>query len=299
MNRSRRLISPVVAVVVGGMLTLLAAAMASMTATDAAELSGIAAGVTLVGLGAGAFVLHALRTRPVGNQIAALTLTTIASLMAGAFAASRAMFISSHDLSILAVVLLAAGTVGVSSALVMGRQLGAASSSLVDVARRVGNESETPRDVDASTRAARARATRARTRRDGGAARRGPPAGENARSLSAGARRLGVARPAHPARRDARDRRSHRRSSRRRPGHDRPLLPNASRGGRSTHRARGRPVRVEPNPGRGAPTSIRAGVARRSRLRRNRGLGADRRRQGRQARRTRDRTTARADGLRT
>lgn len=147
MNPSHRLISPVLAVVVGGMLTLLAAAMASMTATDAAELSGIAAGVTLVGLGAGAFVLHALRTRPVGNQIAALTLTTIASLMAGAFAASRAMFISSHDLSILTVVLLAAGTVGVSSALVMGRQLGAASSSLVDVARRVGSESETPRDV--------------------------------------------------------------------------------------------------------------------------------------------------------
>ena len=67
--------------------------------------------------------------------------------MAGAFAASRAMFISSHDLGILAVVLLAAGTVGVSSALVMGRQLGAASSSLVDVARRVGSETDTPRDA--------------------------------------------------------------------------------------------------------------------------------------------------------
>ena len=147
MNHSRRLISPVAAIVIGGTLTLLAAAMASMTAADAAELSGIAAGVTLVGLAAGAFVLHALRTRPVGNQIAALTLTTTASLMAGAFAASRAMFISSHDLSILAVVLLAAGTVGVSSALVMGRQLGAASSSLVDIARRVGSETGAPRDT--------------------------------------------------------------------------------------------------------------------------------------------------------
>ena len=146
MTRPHRLFSPVAAVVVGGALTLLAAAITSMTAVDAAELSGIAAGVTLVGLGAGAIVLHALRTRPVGTQIAALTLTTIASLMAGAFAASRAMFISSHDLGILAVVLLAAGTVGVSSALVMGRQLGAASSSLVNVARRVGSESDSPRD---------------------------------------------------------------------------------------------------------------------------------------------------------
>jgi signal transduction histidine kinase len=145
-TRQHRLFSPVAAVVVGGALTLVAAAITSMTAADAAELSVIAAGVTLIGLGAGAIVLHALRTRPVGTQIAALTLTTIGSLMAGAFAASRAMFISSHDLGILAVVLLAAGTVGVSSALVMGRQVGAASSSLVDVARRVGSEMDAPRD---------------------------------------------------------------------------------------------------------------------------------------------------------
>ena len=140
MSRTHRLISPIAAVVVGGALTLLAAAMASMTAGDAIELSAIAAGVTLLGLAAGAVALHALRTRPIGSQIAALTLTTIASVMAGAFAASRAMFISSHDLGILAVVLLAAGTVGVASALLVGRQLGAASSSLVEVARRVGND---------------------------------------------------------------------------------------------------------------------------------------------------------------
>ena len=147
MSRPHRMISPVAAVLIGGALTLLAAALASMTVSDAAELSGIAAGVTLVGLGAGAFVLHTLRTRPLGTQIAAMTLTTIASVMVGAFAASRAMFISSHDLGILAVVLLAAGTVGVSSALIMGRQLGAASSSLVDVARRVGSETEPPPDT--------------------------------------------------------------------------------------------------------------------------------------------------------
>ena len=145
MIRTHRLMSPVVAIVVGGVLTLLAAAMASMTASDAIELSAIAAGVTLLGLGAGAIALHALRARPLGTQIAALTLTTIASVMAGAYAASRAMFISSHDLGILAVVLLAAGTVGVSSALLVGRRLGAASSSLVDVARRVGNDDEAPR----------------------------------------------------------------------------------------------------------------------------------------------------------
>jgi signal transduction histidine kinase len=57
------------------------------------------------------------------------------------------MFISSHDLNILAVVLLAAGTVGVASAFLMGRQVGAASSSLVSVARRVGNETTSTADV--------------------------------------------------------------------------------------------------------------------------------------------------------
>ena len=147
MSPRHRLISPVAAALAGGALTLVAAAMASMTAKDAADLSAIAAGVTLVGLGLGALVLHTLRTRPVGTQIAALALTTIGSLMAGAYAASRAMFISSHDLGVLSVVLLAAGTVGVCSALVMGRRIGAASSSLVDVARRVGNERAAPAET--------------------------------------------------------------------------------------------------------------------------------------------------------
>ena len=135
-----RLLSPVVAAAVGGLLTLGVAGATSMTAKDALELSGIAAGVTLVGLAVGAFALHALRARPLGTQLAVLTLTTIASVMAGAYAASRAMFLSSHDLSVLAVVLLAAGTVGVSSALLMGRVVAGASQSLVDVARRVGDD---------------------------------------------------------------------------------------------------------------------------------------------------------------
>jgi len=147
MSRRHRLISPVAVVVVGGALTLLAAAMASMTASDAVTLSAIAAGVTLLGLGAGTIAFHALGSRPIGTQIAALTLTTIASVMAGAFAASRSMFISSHDLGILAVVLLAAGTVGVASALLAGRHIGAASNSLMDMARRVGNESDSPRET--------------------------------------------------------------------------------------------------------------------------------------------------------
>jgi signal transduction histidine kinase len=141
-RRRGELASPVVAVLAGGALTLLAAAFTSMSARDALELSAIAAGVTLMGLGVGAVLLHTLRTRPFGTQIAALVLTTIAALLAGAFVAARAMFISTHDLSVLTVILLAAGTVGVSGALLTGRRVGAASSSLVAVARRVGGDTE-------------------------------------------------------------------------------------------------------------------------------------------------------------
>jgi signal transduction histidine kinase len=138
MRRRHGLRSPAAAVVGGGALTLLAAAITSMSASDALELSAIAAGVTLLGFGIGSLVLRALRTRPVGTQVAALVLTTIAALLAGAFVAARAMFISTHDLRVLTVILFAAGTVGVAGALVTGRRVGAASSSLVEMARQVG-----------------------------------------------------------------------------------------------------------------------------------------------------------------
>ena len=137
----KTLLSPVVVVIVGGTFTLLAAAMASMSFADAALLSGIAVGVTLLGLVAGAIVLRALHTKTLGNQIAALSLTTTASLLAGAYAAAHAMFLSSHDLSVLVVVLLAAGTVGVTSALVLGSRIEVASTSLVEAARRIGEDS--------------------------------------------------------------------------------------------------------------------------------------------------------------
>ena len=90
------------------------------------------------------------------------------------------------------------------------------------------------------------------------AARRGPTAGAHARGVAARARRVGVARPAHAARRDPGDRRSARRRRRRRSRHDRPLPPTAPRGGRPPQRARRRPLRAEPDAGRRAPAPVRA-----------------------------------------
>jgi signal transduction histidine kinase len=55
-----------------------------------------------------------------------------------AWAVAQAMFVSAHDLSVLTVVLVAAGVAGTGSALLLGRRVQRASRALVDVARRIG-----------------------------------------------------------------------------------------------------------------------------------------------------------------
>ena len=76
---------------------------------DAVELAAIAGGVTVLALALAAVVLRARRRRSMGAQIVALTCTHGLAVIAGAYAASRAMFISQHDLTALVVVLVAAG----------------------------------------------------------------------------------------------------------------------------------------------------------------------------------------------
>ncbi|HEY5172026.1 MAG TPA: two-component sensor histidine kinase, partial [Acidimicrobiia bacterium] len=79
-----------------------------MNLHDASELAAIAGGVTVVGFGIGAVALRVLRDRSMGVQIGALTCSSIVAVLLGAYAASRAMFISQHDLTALTVVLIAA-----------------------------------------------------------------------------------------------------------------------------------------------------------------------------------------------
>ncbi len=86
----------------------------------------------------GAIALKALGSRPIGTQVAAVALTTVVALLAGAYAAAEAMFISSHDLSALLVVLCAAGTVGVAASFVLGARVDRASRSLEELAQRIG-----------------------------------------------------------------------------------------------------------------------------------------------------------------
>jgi signal transduction histidine kinase len=111
-----------------------------MTLHDASELAAIAGGVTVVGFAFGAIALRVLRRRSMGAQIGALTCSSIVAVIAGAYAASRAMFISQHDLTALTVVLVAAGTVAIAGGFVLGSRVGGASRALVAAARRIGDD---------------------------------------------------------------------------------------------------------------------------------------------------------------
>jgi signal transduction histidine kinase len=135
---TRARLVPLAVVVIGGALSIGAAAAASMSTSETVKLCGLAAGTGLIAVLIGSAALRALRTRPVGTQVAAVALTTVVALMFGAYAAAEAMFISAHDLSSLLVVLLAAGTVGVAASFVLGARVERASNSLVEVARRIG-----------------------------------------------------------------------------------------------------------------------------------------------------------------
>jgi signal transduction histidine kinase len=106
---------------------------------DALELAAVAAAVTVVGLAIGAVTLRALRTRSIAVQICAIAVSTVVAMTAGVYAASRAMFISEHDLTALVVVLVSAGTAAIVIALALGARIGRASRALVGAARRIGD----------------------------------------------------------------------------------------------------------------------------------------------------------------
>jgi signal transduction histidine kinase len=126
-------------VLAGGVaLTTLASAVTAMSARDAFQLVAIAAGTALAAGIGGAVALRVLRTGSVSTQIVAVALTTVTAVALGAWVAARAMFISDHDLSMLVVVLLPAGTMAVAASIVLGGRVVDASASLSELARRIG-----------------------------------------------------------------------------------------------------------------------------------------------------------------
>jgi len=120
-----------------GLVGLLCAAL-GLSAAESVQLAGIAMIAALAAGLTGAVVLRVLRTASFSIQIAVPALTSLAAVAAGALAASNAMLLSTPDFQALSVIVLAAGTVGLVSALALSARVGAASRALGEAARRIG-----------------------------------------------------------------------------------------------------------------------------------------------------------------
>ena len=130
---------PTVAVGVCGLLAAVVAAGAGgFPAGDAARLVAYSvAGAAVAGVVAGG-LLWALRRATIGVQVAVAALAAVLAVAIGVAWAASQMFIMKHDLRVLWVVLISAGTVGLMVAVLLGRRVAEASRSVGEMARRLG-----------------------------------------------------------------------------------------------------------------------------------------------------------------
>jgi signal transduction histidine kinase len=87
----------------------------------------------------GGAALFALRRRSVGLQAGVAALSAVLATAIGVAWASSKMFISHHDRNVLWIVLAGAGAVGVILAVVLGRRVAAASRTVGEMVRRLGD----------------------------------------------------------------------------------------------------------------------------------------------------------------
>ncbi|MEX2459335.1 MAG: HAMP domain-containing sensor histidine kinase, partial [Actinomycetota bacterium] len=120
-----------------------------MSSAEALRMAAVAGGAAAGAGGLGTVALHLLRRRSIATQAIVVALTALGAVAAGALAASRAMFISDHDLHVLWVVLIVAVTVAIVAALVLGQRVVAARRALGETARRIG-EGLSPAAADPS-----------------------------------------------------------------------------------------------------------------------------------------------------
>lgn len=130
-----------IGVAAGGLLSVVAvSALTEMPGRDVVVLSAIAAGSSLFGLALCLLGLRLLRGAPLGAHIALVAVTPVASAALGVWLGARAMFLSSHDLSALLVLLLAAGAVACVAALLVGARVARSGEELVSATRALGAE---------------------------------------------------------------------------------------------------------------------------------------------------------------
>jgi len=109
--------------------------------------SGVAAAV-------GATVLRAIRGRPVRAQALVVALSSLLVTVSGIVASAWAMFISTHDLAALFVVVSVAAAVAVGAALQLGDDIGTGARQVVDLARTMVDDRPEDADADVQLRAA-------------------------------------------------------------------------------------------------------------------------------------------------
>ena len=106
---------------------------------EASVLLGTAfAGAALTGI-VGIFVLRSLRARSLRLQAIAVAVIAVLGTAVGIAASGTAMFVSSHDLEALVVVLLTSGTAAVLVALYLGSRIGSASRDLEGLIEQIGD----------------------------------------------------------------------------------------------------------------------------------------------------------------
>jgi signal transduction histidine kinase len=106
---------------------------------DLAVLVGLAFGVALAVTVAAWVALAVSRGASLQIQAVIVTLASVGATALGVLAAAEAMFVSTHDLTALFVVLTAAATVGVLGAVELGSRVGRASATLGALTRRIGD----------------------------------------------------------------------------------------------------------------------------------------------------------------
>lgn len=99
---------------------------------------GLALGTTTVVGAVGGLSLYALRTRSVHWLVSGLAVVTVLSVLAAVTVVARAMFLSTHDLDVVLVVVVASGLGGLAIALLLGRIVSRGGADLATAARTMG-----------------------------------------------------------------------------------------------------------------------------------------------------------------
>lgn len=129
----------VVVLAVGVALTVLTAWVVEIPSGDVTALLGLALGGAVAAAVIGALVLRSMRTASLRAQAVAVALVAVFGTGVGVVLAAASMFVSSHDLGALLVVLLASSTAAVVMAIRFGSRISTASRDLEELARRLGD----------------------------------------------------------------------------------------------------------------------------------------------------------------